>query len=147
MYCLHIQLDTPNICERTPADESCSDHHDAKNLIDLKACDYFNIKLGKSSGLINAQKIIKQAEAANKKMQIGGFLESKLLCTANCHLAFTSDHVTFFDFDSPIFIKHAPVIGGMQYHSDWEITLPETPGLGVDVDPEFLKSAPKLLIG
>ena len=29
------------------ADETCCDHHDAKRLIDLKACDLFNIKLGK----------------------------------------------------------------------------------------------------
>jgi L-Ala-D/L-Glu epimerase len=40
------------------ADESCSDHHDAKRLIRLGACDMFNLKLGKSSGLLKAQKII-----------------------------------------------------------------------------------------
>ena len=31
------------------ADESCCDEHDAKRLLDLNACDYFNVKLGKSS--------------------------------------------------------------------------------------------------
>jgi L-Ala-D/L-Glu epimerase / N-acetyl-D-glutamate racemase len=146
----HSFLRLKQVREASPilimADESCSDHHDAKNLIDLEACDYFNIKLGKSSGLINANKIIQHAEAANMKMQIGGFLESKLLCTANCHLAYTSDQVTFFDFDSPLFIENDPVIGGMQYQSDWEITLPNTPGLGVEVDSQFLKTTPKLLI-
>jgi L-alanine-DL-glutamate epimerase-like enolase superfamily enzyme len=34
------------------ADECCCDHHDAKRLIDLEACDYFNVKLGKSSGIL-----------------------------------------------------------------------------------------------
>ncbi len=146
----HSFLQLKQVREASPvlimADESISDHHDAKNLIELEACDYFNIKLGKSSGLINAQKIIKHAEAANIKLQIGGFLESKLLCTANCHLAHTSDNVTFFDFDSPLFIEHDPLIGGMQYHKDWEITLPESLGLGLEVDPDFLKTAQKLLI-
>jgi len=128
------------------ADESISDHHDAQNLIALNSCDYFNLKLGKSSGLVNAQKIIKVAEASNMKMQIGGFLESKLLCTANCHLAFTSDYVTFFDFDSPLFIEQDPVIGGMQYQADWQITLPDSPGLGLEVDPLFLNSAPQCFV-
>lgn len=32
------------------ADESCCDHHDTKRLIDLKACDSLNVKLGKSGG-------------------------------------------------------------------------------------------------
>ena len=63
------------------ADESCCDHHDAKRLIQLHACDMFNIKLGKSSGLLNAKKIIALAEKENMKMQIGDFLESRLLFT------------------------------------------------------------------
>src|SRR6185436_20431106 len=46
------------------ADESCGDHHDAKRLIDLDACDMINVKLGKSSGLTNAKKIIALAEKA-----------------------------------------------------------------------------------
>ena len=32
------------------ADESCCDHHDAQRLIQLGACDMFNLKLGKSGG-------------------------------------------------------------------------------------------------
>ena len=43
-------------------DESCCDHHDAKRLIDLEACDLFNIKLGKSAGIYKAVKIAKLAE-------------------------------------------------------------------------------------
>ena len=40
------------------ADESCCDHHDAKRLIGLKACDMINIKLGKSGGIYDALKLL-----------------------------------------------------------------------------------------
>ena len=40
------------------ADESCCDQHDAKRLLDLNACDYLNIKLGKSGGIFNALQIV-----------------------------------------------------------------------------------------
>jgi L-alanine-DL-glutamate epimerase-like enolase superfamily enzyme len=121
------------------ADESVSDHYDARKMLKLGLCDYINIKLGKSSGFIKAKKIVKIADKAGIKMQIGGFLESRILFTANVHLAHTSDLITFFDFDSPLFHEIDPVIGGMEYHKDWEITLPESPGLGLSVDEDFLK--------
>ena len=120
------------------SDESVYDHHDAKKLIDQDLCDMINIKLGKSSGLVKAQKIIHQAEQVNMPMQIGGFLESRILFTANCHLAHTSALVQYFDFDSPLFMEENPVSGGMQYHDDWEITLPDAPGLGLEVSDDWL---------
>ena len=52
------------------ADESCCDHHDAKRLIGLKACDMINIKLGKSGGIYDALKIISLAEKAKMKIEI-----------------------------------------------------------------------------
>ena len=120
------------------SDESVYDHHDAKKLIDQDLCDMINIKLGKSSGLVKAQKIIHQAEQVNMPMQIGGFLESRILFTANCHLAHTSALVQYFDFDSPLFMEENPVSGGMEYHDDWEITLPDAPGLGLEVSDDWL---------
>ena len=41
------------------ADESCCTQHDANRLATLQACDYFNIKLGKSGGIFNALQIEK----------------------------------------------------------------------------------------
>lgn len=128
------------------ADETVSDHHDAEKLIKMKLCDMINIKLGKSAGLVKAQKIIQKAERAEMPMQIGGFLESRILFTANCHLAHTSPMVQYFDFDSPLFMEEDPVIGGMVYQPDWEITLPESPGLGLSVNQEFLKGARSITI-
>jgi len=128
------------------ADESVYDHHDAKKLIDQQLCDMINIKLGKSSGLVKARKIIRYAEMAGIPMQIGGFLESRILFTANCHLAHTSDMVQYFDFDSPLFMEEDPISGGMAYQSDWEIKLPDSPGLGIEVPDHWLEKFRKLII-
>ncbi|MEO8770683.1 MAG: dipeptide epimerase [Ferruginibacter sp.] len=90
-------MELSKVNEQSPipimADECCCDHNDAKRLIGLSACDMFNIKLGKSSGIFKAQKIIKLAEPAGIKIQLGGFLESRLAFTAAAHLALTSDAI------------------------------------------------------
>lgn len=122
------------------ADESCCDHHDAKRLIDLEACESFNIKLGKSSGIFKALKIIRLAEQNNIQLQIGGFLESRIGFTASAHLALTSKNVQFCDFDSPLMFCEDPVVGGLRYNKNGVVTLPETAGLGASVDPEYLQS-------
>jgi L-alanine-DL-glutamate epimerase-like enolase superfamily enzyme len=121
------------------ADESCCDHHDAKRLIDLDATPSFNIKLGKSSGIFKAQKIINLAEKANLQLQIGGFLESRIGFTASAHLALTSDTVKFCDFDTPMMFCEDPVSGGIQYGLNGLVSVPETPGLGVSLDSEYLQ--------
>lgn len=128
------------------ADESLFDHYDARKLIEGDHCAMFNIKLGKSSGLFKAQKIIDEASTKNIEMQIGGFLESRIVVTANVHLAHTHKLIKYFDFDSPLLHSIDPIEGGLTYQKDWEVLLPESPGLGVDVDRHFLKNCEAVLI-
>lgn len=136
-------MELPRIRQESPimimADESCCDHHDAKRLIDLNAVPSFNIKLGKSSGIFNALKIIRLAEHANIQLQIGGFLESRIGFTASAHLALTSKNITFCDFDTPLMFSENPVSGGIKYGEKGMVTIPEIPGLGASIDREYLK--------
>ncbi|HCY41468.1 MAG TPA: dipeptide epimerase [Prolixibacteraceae bacterium] len=136
-------MELPRIKKESPimimADESCCDHHDAKRLIDLDAVKSFNIKLGKSSGIFNALKIIQLAEQANIQLQIGGFLESRIGFTASAHLALTSKNVQFCDFDTPLMFSEDPVSGGIKYGEDGIITVPEIAGLGASIDREYLE--------
>lgn len=118
------------------ADESCCDHHDAERLIGMGACDMINIKLGKSSGILKAQKIIKLAEQAGMPLMIGGFLESRIGFTASAHLALASKQVMFMDFDSPLMFTDDPVEGGITYHDHGVVKVPDTPGLGVSIDTD-----------
>jgi len=120
------------------ADESCCDHHDAERLIDLKACDMINIKLGKAGGIYDALKIISLAEKAKMKMQVGAFMESRLGMTAFAHLALRSDHILYCDFDTPLMFTEDPVTGGMTYHENGVVKVPETPGLGASMDERYL---------
>ena len=45
-----------NVAIPIMADESCSDVYDADRLIELKACDMLNIKIGKAGGIYNSIK-------------------------------------------------------------------------------------------
>ncbi|WP_341228646.1 dipeptide epimerase [uncultured Arcticibacterium sp.] len=128
------------------ADESCLDHHDAMRLIALKACDAINIKLGKSSGIFKALKIIKEAEKAGVALQIGGFLESRIGFTAAAHLAMTSSSVKYIDFDTPLMFKEDPVLLGMTYSENGAIYLGKEIGLGVKVKTEYLESLERIVI-
>lgn len=119
-------------------DESCCDHNDAKRLIDLNACDMFNIKLGKSSGIFKALKIKDLAEKAGMPLQVGGFLESRLGFTASAHFALAGKNIVYNDFDTPLMLEEDPVIGGIVYGKNGLVTVPEAPGLGLTVDPAFL---------
>lgn len=128
------------------ADESCCDHHDAKRLIELGACDYFNVKLGKSSGIFKALKIIDLAETNQVKIQLGGFLESRLAFTAAAHLALASDAIIFYDFDTPLMFLEDPVTGGIIYGAKGVVTVPDIPGLGAGIKGEYLKGLEKVVV-
>ena len=106
----------------------------------------FNIKLGKSGGIFNALKIIGLAEKAKMKMQVGGFTESRLGMTAFAHLALCSDNILYCDFDTPLMFTEDPVSGGITYHENGVVKVPETPGLGAWIDEERLDKMEKIII-
>jgi L-alanine-DL-glutamate epimerase-like enolase superfamily enzyme len=116
------------------ADESCWDQEDARRLLAIGAVDRINIKLSKSGGLYKARKIIEQSDVP---LQIGGFLESRLGFTAAAHLAMSSERVEYIYFDTPLMQEEDPVEGGIVYGRGGSITLPETPGLGARLRPEY----------
>ena len=135
-------LDLPGVRQASPipimSDESCGDHHDAARLIRLQACDYFNIKLGKSGGIFHALKMVKIAEDAGIHLQVGAFMESRLAMTAFAHFSLCSPLITHFDLDTALMFTHDPVTGGLIYGPNGRITVPEIPGLGAVVQEDEL---------
>lgn len=123
------------------ADESCGDDWDAERLIQLKACQMINIKLGKSGGFYKGKKIAELGAAAGMHMQVGGFMESRLGMTAAAHLALCNDHIHHCDFDTPLMFTEDPVIGGIQYLENGVIDLMDVPGLGAVIDESYLQKA------
>jgi len=125
------------------ADESLFSPQDAIKLIKAEACDYFNIKLMKSGGIRNAIKISSIGESAGIKCMVGSMLETKVALTAASHFVASSRNVVFADLDADSSHAVYPVIDGIKVEGG-TITLPEKPGLGLDVDPTFLKKLRKV---
>jgi o-succinylbenzoate synthase len=128
------------------ADESCSDEHDAERLINMKACDYFNIKLGKSGGIFKALKMVKLAEANKIHLQVGAFMESRLAMTAFAHFSLCSPMIEHYDFDTALMFVEDPVTGGMKYEKNGVVKVPEVPGLGASIDEDRLATIEKVII-
>jgi len=128
------------------ADESCGDAHDAERLLKLKACDMFNIKVGKAGGVYNAYEIVKVGDKAKMHMQVGAFLESRLGMTASAHLALCSDNIVHCDFDTPLMFSEDIVSGGLTYHANGIMKVPDSPGLGASIEQAQLDKLEKVII-
>ncbi len=134
--------DMRRIRERTSigimADEALFDHHDAFRLASGGCCDYFNIKLAKSGGIYNALKINSIAEAAGIRCMVGCMTETRLGLTAAAHFVSAKLNIKYADLDGCFMLEEDPVIGGIAYKAG-EIEIPDSAGIGAEVDPAFLK--------
>lgn len=138
----------PELCNLSPipimADESVYTHHDAERIIKNKAAKYINIKFAKSGGINEAIKINQIAEKNAMNCMQGGMLESRLALTANVHFAMAFKNICFFDLDTCLLGHLAdPVIGGCKYNGGY-LELDDLPGIGADVDQEYLDELEKV---
>lgn len=139
----------PEVRKNSPikimSDESCFDEHDAERLAKLNACDYFNVKLGKSGGIYHALKIVEVAKAHNLKLQVGCFMESRLAITALVHVAYSSNLIVHYDLDTPLMLKEDPVVGGMQFLDNGFVEIDDAVGIGATIDEKYLKSSESII--
>jgi L-alanine-DL-glutamate epimerase-like enolase superfamily enzyme len=120
------------------ADESVFNHFDAIRLIESESCDYINIKLAKSGGILEAIKIADTAREYGIPCMLGGMLESRLALTAKVHLAMSHDNIIFYDLDTCLLGQLVdPVSGGAIYNS-FDLEISDEPGIAADIDPAFL---------
>jgi L-Ala-D/L-Glu epimerase len=143
-------LQLPHVKKESPipimADECCGDEHDAERLVQLNACDYMNIKLGKSGGIFKALKMVSIAEQAHIHLQVGAMLESRLAMTAFAHFALCSPIIEHYDFDTALMFSEDPVTGGIVYEKNGVVKVPELPGLGAGIDEGWLKKMEKVVV-
>lgn len=125
------------------ADETLFFPSDAVRLIQADACDYFNIKLMKAGGITNSLRISMIAEAANIRCMLGCMNETRIALTAAAHVHGAQKNILFADLDGYFSHTVDPVVDGMKVQGG-TITLPEKPGLGVDIDPAFLKKLKRI---
>jgi L-Ala-D/L-Glu epimerase len=128
------------------ADESMFNHHDAERLIRSNSCSYLNIKLAKSGGIREAIRIADTAASFGMGCMLGGMVESRMALTAKVHLAMAHNNIQFYDLDTCLLGHLAdPVIGGARYNN-YFLELDDVPGIGADIDPDFLKNAESITI-
>ncbi|MBB4826453.1 o-succinylbenzoate synthase [Sporosarcina luteola] len=115
------------------ADESVHSPQDALKIVKQDAADILNIKLMKSAGLYKAAQINHIAEAAGLTCMVGCMLESKIGITAGASLVAAKKNILDADLDSFLYIKDTGIQGGISIQNG-VITLPEKPGLGIELE-------------
>jgi L-alanine-DL-glutamate epimerase-like enolase superfamily enzyme len=83
------------------------------------------------------------SEAANIRSMLGCIIETRLGLTAAAHVHGACRNIVFADLDSYFSHTFDPIVDGMAVQNGM-ITLPEKPGLSVDVDPVFIKKLRKV---
>lgn len=121
------------------ADESVQSPHDAITGLRHDAMDMINIKLMKTGGILQAVRLAHIADAAGVPCMMGCMSESRLALTAAAHVVLSQRNIRYADLDA--FLEHDldPVVGGMRVEAG-VVTVPDAPGLGLDIDPSFLRT-------
>ena len=120
------------------ADEALHGVREMQRIVELRAADLVNIKLMKTGGLMNAIRVNAIAEAAGIGAQVGTMVESSIASAAGLHLAMALSNIRTVEMGGPLMITEE--IGNLRscYHRD-TITLPDSPGLGVEIDESAVK--------
>lgn len=121
---------TDNVDTDIMADESSYSCYDVMRLLQMRACDFINIKLMKTGGLHNAAVIAGMAETMGVDCMMGCMMESKVGITAAASLAAGRAIINRADLDAAVLLAEDPVVGGASFEQD-QLILPDEPGLGI----------------
>ncbi|MFJ7406314.1 MULTISPECIES: dipeptide epimerase [unclassified Lysinibacillus] len=124
-----MQYVTANTLTNILADESVFSAKDAFTIIERRAADLINIKLMKTGGIFQAQKICNIAEANGIPCMIGCMLETKISVSAAAHFAASQKNITMVDLDGPSLCMNDPIAGGPIFNND-RITMTDAIGIG-----------------
>jgi L-alanine-DL-glutamate epimerase-like enolase superfamily enzyme len=120
------------------ADESVHSAHDAIEGLRQDAFDMINIKLMKAGGVLPSVRLAHVAAAANVPCMVGCMAETRLALTAAAHVVMSQEIIRFADLDAYHEMAVDFCSGGMKIERG-VITLPDTPGLGIEMDPAIVK--------
>ncbi|OZI10832.1 dipeptide epimerase [Bacillaceae bacterium SAS-127] len=117
-------------------DEGVHNIHDLVDVIEMRAADMLNIKLMKSGGIYPALALANLADAADMPCQIGSMVESAIGTMAGAHLAMAKSIIETNEMVGPqMFSKD---VAEVTFNGD-VLQLSDQPGLGVEVDEDFVK--------
>lgn len=113
------------------ADESVQTLQDVERLA-AAGVHGINLKLMKVGGLTPGLRMLKRARELGLQVMLGCMVETSLGTTAMAHLAGLAD---WLDLDAPLLVSNDP-FDGVAYSPTLDLSLPDRPGIGVQLKNE-----------
>ena len=139
---LATEIETP-IC----LDESLVSAAGTADAIELGACEIANIKPGRVGGYLEAVRIHDLCVAKGIPAWCGGMLETGIGRAANAALAALPGFTLPGDISASTRFYARDIVTDPITITDGHVTVPTTPGLGFDLDHDFLDSVTTSRIG
>jgi len=123
-------------------DESCSSVERVLEMIKRDACDVFVVYVSESGGLSRARTIASIADACGKWCVMGTWAETGVATIAGAHVIASTTNFAFCN-DSHYMLQTDDIISNPLQIINGAITLPDKPGLGVELDLQKLEEFKK----
>ena len=126
------------------ADESITTYKSAKALIENQSCNHFNLKISKNGGILQTLNIFHYLNQNGYTCQLGAhFGETGLLTSAGLIFSSLAKDLTANEGGLGKYLLEEDISSpSLRFNQKAKINLAHvsnTPGLGVNVDPDFLK--------
>ncbi len=116
------------------ADECIFSIRNVLDVVQKRAADILNIKVGKLGGLYRSRQALAIAQAADLPCMIGSMLEGGIGTAAGAHFAAAVTGKLYeCELIGPFFYTHDILKNDLVYRGG-KLTVPKDPGLGVDLD-------------
>jgi len=120
------------------ADESLQGPETAFEIASSHGADVFAVKIEQSGGLFNAQRVAAIADAAGIELYGGTMLEGPIGTIASAHVFSTFNNLQWgTELFGPLLLTEDILAKPLDY-SDFELKVPDGPGLGIEIDEERL---------
>ncbi|MCM7512430.1 muconate cycloisomerase family protein [Enterobacter hormaechei] len=120
------------------ADEAVATGHDGFTLANGGFRGAFALKIAKAGGPAQALKLASVAQAAGIALYGGTMLEGTIGTVASLHAWSTVQMQWGTEMFGPLLLKDDVVVRALAF-SDGQVTLPDGPGLGIEVDDDKLR--------
>jgi L-alanine-DL-glutamate epimerase-like enolase superfamily enzyme len=120
------------------ADESCFTAQDALELIKRHAADIFAVRIEEAGGMLNCKKLVGIAEAAGVECVMGVWGETGIATLAKLHFVVASNNFPYANDTQYPTTADDILVGGKFPFSNGTMSVPERPGLGVEIDRQKL---------
>lgn len=120
------------------ADESCFTVEDALAIIVHRAADVFVVRIEEAGGMLNTKRLVGLAQAAGVTCVMGSWIETGLATAAKLHFLASSQNFPYAN-DTVLYNMAGDILRDELTFVGGALSVPEGPGLGVEVDPAKLE--------